>query len=358
MLQPPDETLEGAHVLAEIPDDLGLLLWRTLRDVTLWAETPTGARANLFTAGSTDRRLARIASTEIPAPIAAYVDTVSGMLTVASGADPEMVTICCLEIAAWARREGLVETAVAFAQAGALASPMFPEAALHTGIAASAAGQEPRAETWLRRAIGVARRAGELRTYAAALVELGALYERRGDGTRAQRAFQAAHRAARRARGEAGVRMRAAHGLFRLARTRGDDQAAADFAAAALRAYRRDTEGGPDVLLDLTRFWTDRGQMDQARVALRRLAPVRAHLSIGNRLLYGALALALDLDALSKADFGIAETLLTFIILASILLRFGLGEAFVRYYLSHDPGAERELAALLDDLRHGRPVKI
>ncbi|MDX6718259.1 MAG: hypothetical protein QOJ63_513 [Solirubrobacteraceae bacterium] len=49
--------------------------------------------------------------------------------------------------------------------------------------------------------------------------------------------------------------------------------------------------------------------------------------------------------ALTKADFGIAETLLTFIILASILLRLGLGEAFVRYYLTHEAGAERDRLA-------------
>ena len=52
-------------------------------------------------------------------------------------------------------------------------------------------------------------------------------------------------------------------------------------------------------------------------------------------LLAAALALVtlpLYTRALSRADFGVAETLLTFIILASILLRLGLGEAFVRFY--------------------------
>ncbi len=44
------------------------------------------------------------------------------------------------------------------------------------------------------------------------------------------------------------------------------------------------------------------------------------------------VTLPLYTRALSRADFGVAETLLTFIILASILLRFGLGEAFVRFY--------------------------
>jgi O-antigen/teichoic acid export membrane protein len=43
---------------------------------------------------------------------------------------------------------------------------------------------------------------------------------------------------------------------------------------------------------------------------------------------------------LTRADYGYAETLLTFIILSSILLRAGLGEAFVRLYFD-DEDAER-----------------
>jgi O-antigen/teichoic acid export membrane protein len=65
-------------------------------------------------------------------------------------------------------------------------------------------------------------------------------------------------------------------------------------------------------------------------------------------ILSAALALVtlpLYTEALSPADFGVAETLLTFIILASILLRLGLGEAFVRFYFSHAPGPERDRLA-------------
>lgn len=43
---------------------------------------------------------------------------------------------------------------------------------------------------------------------------------------------------------------------------------------------------------------------------------------------------------LTRAEFGYAETLLTAIILVSILLRFGVGEAFVRFYFD-DPDLER-----------------
>ncbi len=57
------------------------------------------------------------------------------------------------------------------------------------------------------------------------------------------------------------------------------------------------------------------------------------------------VTLPLYTRALSTEDFGIAETLLTFIILASILLRFGLGEAFVRYYHAAEEGIERDRLA-------------
>jgi len=65
-------------------------------------------------------------------------------------------------------------------------------------------------------------------------------------------------------------------------------------------------------------------------------------------ILSAALALVtlpLYTRALSRADFGVAETLLTFIILASILLRLGLGEAFVRFYFATPEGAERDRLA-------------
>lgn len=65
-------------------------------------------------------------------------------------------------------------------------------------------------------------------------------------------------------------------------------------------------------------------------------------------LLASALALftlPLYTHHLSTADFGYAETLLTFIILVSIVLRFGIGEAFVRLYFDDEDPARRERLA-------------
>ena len=49
---------------------------------------------------------------------------------------------------------------------------------------------------------------------------------------------------------------------------------------------------------------------------------------------------------LSQADFGYAETLLTLVILTSILLRAGMGEAFIRHwYDTPDDTQRRRLPA-------------
>lgn len=289
MLRDPRETLEGARLLAESDGVLGLLLWQTFRDVVLWAGTPFAQHAHLFADGSAKARTAQLAATELPPPIAAAVDTIHGMLTLAGGADVSILSICCLEVATWAGREGLVHTAVDFAQAGALVDPDFAEAALHTGIFASAAGQRARAETWLRRAVGLARLEEDRAAYAVALVELGVIREARGDLAGAKTFYDRGYKAGRRFSSWS-ARLRAAHGLFRLARRRGDDQAAANSASLAQRAYRADVHGGPDLLLDLAQFWVGAGAYARARGVLRRLLPARAGLGADGRLLTAALA--------------------------------------------------------------------
>ena len=80
---------------------------------------------------------------------------------------------------------------------------------------------------------------------------------------------------------------------------------------------------------------------------LRRLLTTGAAYQASS-LLASALALftlPLYTAHLSTADFGYAETLLTSIILVSILLRFGIGEAFVRLYFDDEDGARRDRLA-------------
>jgi Flp pilus assembly protein TadD len=178
---------------------------------------------------------------------------------------------------------------VTFAQAGAVAAPEFGEAALHTGIYALRAGQFARAGTWLTRAVAVSRRERNRPAYAAALVELGVLYERAGRVESAERFFRLGYRAAKRFAARS-ARMRAAHGLFRLARAQGDTASAVQFALAAQQVYEPDAGGGPALLLDLARFWTDLGETARARSTLGRLGPARALLPPAGQLASAALA--------------------------------------------------------------------
>ena len=65
-------------------------------------------------------------------------------------------------------------------------------------------------------------------------------------------------------------------------------------------------------------------------------------------ILSAALALftlPLYTRALTLAEYGYAETLLTFIILSSILLRVGIGEAFVRFWFDDEDPVRRERLA-------------
>src|SRR3954453_23691407 len=57
--------------------------------------------------------------------------------------------------------------------------------------------------------------------------------------------------------------------------------------------------------------------------------------------LLALVTLPLYTKYLSPSGLGYAETLLTAIILTSILLRFGIGEAFVRFWFDDDDHARR-----------------
>ena len=169
MLRAPGETIEGGDLLEEVPDDLGVLLWRVVRDVSLWGETPPDRRARLFVERGDRDQPTALTAAPVPEPISGPLDAIHRMLTGAERADERGLSTCCLEVAAWARREGLVHSWIAFAQAAALASPQRAEAALQTGIATSAAGQSMRAESWLRRSVDLARRERDRAAYATAL---------------------------------------------------------------------------------------------------------------------------------------------------------------------------------------------
>lgn len=243
------EHLEGMAILREIESDLGLLLWSACRDVRLWAATPPRHRKGLFTPEAAARRRALLLGTRPSLTLAMPLDVLTGILRDPVTADPEMVSASCLDVVRWAASQNVPGTAVAFAVAAADALPDRGEPALHAGQQALLWGRHVMAETWLRRAIAIARRERNWSVYAWAYVELGSLYAWRGDAMQAQRFFHKGLLASRR-HGIRLARAAALRGLARLALRAGDYVGAERHARHAQWAYGRDHADFTDVLAD------------------------------------------------------------------------------------------------------------
>ncbi len=80
---------------------------------------------------------------------------------------------------------------------------------------------------------------------------------------------------------------------------------------------------------------------------LKRLVTTGAAYQFGDIIAKGLALVTLPLYThhVATAGYGAAETLLTAVILASILLRVGVGEAFIRFYFDDDDAARRDRLA-------------
>ncbi|HZG41903.1 MAG TPA: hypothetical protein VEY93_02995, partial [Longimicrobium sp.] len=181
ILRDTDETLEGVQILQEFPNEHGLLLWKAYRDVTIWAATEPEDRLELFVAGAAGRRLQQLREVPMENRIVLALTLLVAVVSTPESIRAEAVTLACQGVSVWARERGKLGTALLFAQAAALASPEQGRAGYDVGSLALLMDRPARAETWLRRTVGVARRGKDWESYALAYVDLGALYAKRGD---------------------------------------------------------------------------------------------------------------------------------------------------------------------------------
>ncbi|MDB4952337.1 MAG: hypothetical protein JWM27_4986, partial [Gemmatimonadetes bacterium] len=274
ILREPTETLEGTHVLEEIGGAAGLLLWQALRDVTLWAGTEPAARRELFAVGAGAHRQALFRAAAVDGEVEMAVTTLCALADDPAAAHPALLALVCGQVAQWAEARGAGGTALSFAQAAALAQPEDAACACTVGALALRLGRLTRAESWLRRAIGLGRRARDWNTYAACYLDLGVLYRRREVYPAARRFFVKAMRAARR-HGLSGVRGAALHGMFRIALTEGRTDEAERLARGASRAYGKGHPHLPQLLQDLAALWVDQERYARALPVLLRVLPHR-----------------------------------------------------------------------------------
>jgi tetratricopeptide (TPR) repeat protein len=270
ILREPDETLEASQILEELKGDLGLLLWNSLRDVTLWASVEPERREGLFTSEAAEKRLRDLRSCAVDPTLEVSLTTLAAVVGSPGTASPELVSLVCVEISRWAQERGAFGTALAMAQAAALASPEEAGPAYTVGNLALRWGRNARAETWLRRCIGLARRRKDWQSYAQAYVDMGLLYARREMRGAARRYYTMAMRAGRR-HGLLAVRGSALHGLFLLAMEAGELDDAERYARAAMRAYGRGHPRQPELQHDFAYLWVTRGSYGRAIPILQKL---------------------------------------------------------------------------------------
>lgn len=278
--------LAGAEILDEIPASLGLVLWQTARDVELWSEIPADKRDDLFGAAAERRRLAQILSLDhSAAAVDAPLRAVASMLAHPADTAPEAVMLACQRISQWAEAQDAMATALAFAQAAALAAPGSAREALRVGRLARRRGQHARAEGWLQRAIVLARQQRDRGTHAFAYTSLGNLHFIRGNVPAAERYQRRALGIARRY----SLHLRAAaalHDLFVVCAESGRDAEAIQLAREALQAYGPRHARVAALAHDVAYYWMRRGEFARALPVLRasasRTAPHQRIVAIAN----------------------------------------------------------------------------
>jgi tetratricopeptide (TPR) repeat protein len=267
------EAFEGAGILDEVKGALGLLLWQSLRDVSLWASFEPEERAGIFVAGAEENRLAAVRAAELDVQLEPPLMTIVRMVGAPESARPETVAMACQHIAHWADVQGHSASGISFAQAAALALPGDASYAYAVGRLARRRAEHARAETWFRRAVALARQTGDWTTYALAFSGLGNLYSQRGNVPAARRFHVRALRAARR-HSLRQIQGAALHDLFVIVAGGGEGSDDPErYARAAFEAYGADHPRVPALAQDVAYHWILRGQHEPALHVFQALLP-------------------------------------------------------------------------------------
>lgn len=266
------ESIEGLVVLEETEEEMGGLLWLSLRNVTLWAAVSPEDRAHLFVPGADRERLRAIEAAALPPVLVDPLRVIASLLANAATADALAIAEACDRIGRWAVEGGLPGTAIAFAQAAALAAPDDAARAYAVGRLLRDHAEFARAESWFRVAVSRGRQNGDWSSYALAHVGLGNLYLQRGRYPAARRAHTRAYRVARRHRLRPLMGI-AAHDLVVVATAVGKVREAERYAEAALAAYGIGHPRLPHLAHDVAYLWMEHGYFGRALEVFRALRP-------------------------------------------------------------------------------------
>ena len=266
------ELLEGAEILREMTGEVAVLVWKSLRSVTLWAAANPRDHGELFADGAQERRVAELLTTDMDQELADSLHTLAAVLSGRPQLRREAVALACRQVAQWAHTHDYAATALAFTQAAALACPADAQLAHEVGRLARSGGELARSESWHRRAIMLGRQTAAWEPYARSYVSLGNMASHRGNFPQARRCQIKAYRTARR-HGMNEVMAMALHDLFLIAVDTGQAANAQRYAHQAFRAYGPTHSRIPYLAHDLAVLWNREGQFGQALPVLEALLP-------------------------------------------------------------------------------------
>jgi tetratricopeptide (TPR) repeat protein len=192
---------EGWPVLDDVEGALGLTLWRALRGVWTWVDTPPERRGGLSQEPTREvRERSAFAAAEAP-ELADAFGTFALLARAANVLDGTQVAEACYAVHTWAEVRGLTQTAVHFAEAAARADEEDASRANLAGRMCRRAALNDRSSAWFVRAFRLAVRAGRRREALRALLGYGALLKKLGQYAEARKIFaKAARRALRHGR--------------------------------------------------------------------------------------------------------------------------------------------------------------
>ena len=266
------EMLEGAEILNEVVSETGVLLWKSLRNVTLWSSTTPREQLELFAVGARERRESEILAVDPDRPLVEPLRVLASLLDNQAGVRHEAIALTCRKIAQWAESRNAAQTSLAFIQAAALACPGDAQLAYEVGRMAREQVQHARAESWYRRAVMLGRQTGDWTAYGWAYIGLGNLTMQRGSLPGARRSLVKALRAARR-HGLVGIQAAAYHDLFIVALD-GDSAATAQrYAREAFHLYGTGNPRLPLLAQDVCVLWLANGEFARAARVLHVLVP-------------------------------------------------------------------------------------
>ncbi|MCA1789240.1 MAG: hypothetical protein LC667_05100 [Thioalkalivibrio sp.] len=266
---------EGAGILDDLREALGLALWIAYRDIFLWAGTDPKDRAGLFDGPIPDEMIGTIASVLPTATVEALRELARGDRAAATHL-PQQLLKFCEDVSDWASGAGYVAVAGDFAELVYKLSPGDAASALFAGRACKQAGAFDRAEHWYKHAFGLARFHGDNSAKVLALIRRGVVAEQRGERARAYKLHNRAWRGAKRHKLRK-LGAYAQHELLVLGVYTEAFEVAQEHACLALRLYGRFDERFPQMAHDTAFLWAWHSYFSSALPVFEAVIPYIRH---------------------------------------------------------------------------------